>query len=74
MEKSKRIIALIGVAFLILLYIVTFIAAIFSSPSFKGLFVACLYSTIIVPILLYAFLMIGKILKKDKENITKDTK
>lgn len=67
----KRIIAIIGIAILILLYIVTLISAIFTTPATPELFKACVYATVIVPILFYAYLLIYKVLKQRSED-TKD--
>lgn len=67
----KRIAAIIAIILLVALYIVTLIAAIFSKPEAPSLFAACAWATIIVPIMLYIFLMTTRFLKGrgvDKED------
>lgn len=65
--KAKRILALSAVAVLILLYLLCFIFALIDSPLTAMLFRGCLVLTIIIPILLYVFLMLLRQSKKDKE-------
>ena len=68
--KLKKIIALSGVAVLVLLYIITFISAITTSPASPELFKACIMATFAVPVLLYAFLLVYK-LSKDHADAAK---
>lgn len=60
MKKGKRIAALIGVALLIGLYLMTFISSFMAKPYAGGLFMASLFCTVVVPILIYGFLIIYK--------------
>lgn len=72
MKKTKRTLAIIMVILLVGLYIVTLIAAITSTPQAAGLFKASLFSTMVLPIMFYIYLMIYKSLKKqDKKEDTK---
>jgi hypothetical protein len=64
MKKLQQILALIGVIFLVGLYLVTFISALLVTPYSAGLFKACLFSTVFIPIMLYAILLIYRLLKK----------
>lgn len=64
MKKLKRILALVGVLLLAGLYILTFVSALLSTPYSAGLFKACLFSTVFIPIMIYAILLIYRILKK----------
>lgn len=68
MKKTQRILAMIGVILLISLYIVTLISAFLATPYSSALFKSCIYSTIVIPILLYVYIMLYKLLKKDDEN------
>lgn len=68
MKKIRQTIAIIMVIFLIGLYIVTLIAAITSTPATPGLFKASLFSTMVLPIMFYIYLMIYKSFKKRDEN------
>lgn len=62
--KSQRILAIVGVIFLVSLYVVTLLSGIFTTPATKGLFMACIFSTVAIPIMIYAYMLIYKILKK----------
>jgi hypothetical protein len=64
MKKLQQILALIGVIFLVGLYLVTFISALLVTPYSARLFKACLFSTVFIPIMLYAILLIYRLLKK----------
>lgn len=68
-KKSKQILALIGVILLVTLYVVTFIFSLLDSPNTMNLFKACFYSTIIIPILLYAYVLVYKYIKNNKDDI-----
>jgi len=70
--KLKRIIALSGVALLVLLYIVTFISAIFTSEAAPGPFKACVMATFAIPVFLYAYLLIYKLTKERSERAKKE--
>lgn len=62
--KGVRIIAMVGVVFLVLLYIVTLIAAITTSPASAGLFKACLGASILLPIMFWLYIRFAKIMSK----------
>ena len=68
----KRIIAIIGIAILVLLYIATFISAIFTTPAAPQMFKACIYATIVVPVLFYGYLLIYKVIKQRSEDNNKE--
>ena len=60
----KRFIAIAGVILLLSMYILTFVFALTDNPGTMGMFKASLAMTIIVPVLLYAFRLVYKLLKK----------
>lgn len=66
-KKGKRIFCLVLVLFLLALYITTFIVACFTTKETGGLFFACLFSTVMIPVLLYAYQIIYKVLQKNNE-------
>lgn len=71
MKNAKRIAAVIGIAALLLLYLATLIAAILAKPYANGMFFACAISTIVIPILIYGYIMIYKLVHKDdKDSVT----
>lgn len=59
---SKQIAAIVGIALLVLLYVVTLFAAVFDSSATGSLFRVCLFATIAVPLLLWIYIwMYGKL-------------
>jgi len=67
-SKKKRILALIGVILLASLYLSTLVFALIGTPLANDLFKASVVCTIMVPILLYAFTLVYRLLdKKDEE-------
>ncbi len=62
-KKVKQVLALIGIVLLVGLYIITFIFAVLDFNGAANWFKISLYSTIVVPVLLYAYLLIYKHLK-----------
>ncbi|MBO5198808.1 MAG: hypothetical protein J6B85_09875 [Lachnospiraceae bacterium] len=69
MKNGKRIAAIAGIAVLVLMYLLTLIAAITAKPYANGLFMASAVCTVIIPILLYGFIVIYKLVhKEDDEN------
>ena len=67
MKRTKQILAILGIIFLVGLYIVTFIAAFTASPDSSGLFLACVYATIVIPVLFWAYSFFYKLLNKKKD-------
>lgn len=67
MKKMKRILALIGIILLVGLYVISFIASIFNTSFSHNLFTASLYCTFIVPIMIYGYTLVYKVLKGKKD-------
>lgn len=65
-DPMRRILAWIGIILLLAMYVVTFVAAIFSSPSTNGLFLASLTMTFVIPAAIYVFQWIRKVTKKEE--------
>lgn len=65
MKKTKRILALIGAILLGGLYIATLIAAFTASPHTANFFNASLFCSMFIPIMIYAYTLIMKVLKHD---------
>ena len=78
---SKQIFAIIGIIVLVLLYVVTLLAAIFDSSATHALFATCLLATVAIPLLIWIYTwMFGKLTNrstfadfhpKEKENDNK---
>ena len=59
---SKQIFAIIGIIVLVLLYVVTLLAAIFDSSATHALFATCLLATVAIPLLIWIYTwMFGKL-------------
>ncbi|MDO4804014.1 MAG: HAD family phosphatase [Lachnospiraceae bacterium] len=69
MERLKRIAALAAVALLLGIYVSTFVFAISKSPMAPSLFKASLGCTILVPVLLYAFLLAVRMARPSKSAV-----
>lgn len=68
----KKILALAGVAILALLYAITLISALFTSPAAPHLFKACVLATLVVPVFLYGYLLIYRLMKERADAAKKD--
>ena len=65
--KAKRILAFLGVIFLVSLYVLTLVASLTASPNAGEYFLASIYATIVIPVLFWAYHLIYKLVKK-KDN------
>ncbi len=64
MKKVKQILAIIGCILLVSMYVVTIVLAVTDDPNTMNAFRASIYCTIIVPVLIWAYSFIYKLLKK----------
>ncbi len=62
MKKGKRILAMAGVIILAGMYVVTLIAAVLATPAAIDLFKASLLATLVIPILIYVYLLIYRLI------------
>ena len=62
MKKIKQIAAIIMCVILVGMYVASFIAAIFAKPQAHGLFMGSVGLTIMLPLLLYAYTIIYRVL------------
>ena len=53
---GKRIAAWIGIGIIVVMYLLTVVAAVLARPETMGLFMASIVLTIMIPIILWAFL------------------
>lgn len=65
MNKVKRISSMIGIILILSMYVISFFSAIFASEKAPGLFLASIFSTIVIPIMIYAFIAVYKMVHKD---------
>ena len=64
----RRVLALIAAIALAGLYIATLVFALMDSPLAGSLLRASLFATFFIPIILYTAMMVGRLLKKRKED------
>lgn len=67
MKNVKRIMAIVGIVLLLGLYIVTFIVAVAGGEGTGQLFTACIVATVVIPVLIYVYTWIYKLVKKDAD-------
>lgn len=73
MKKVKQILALIGVVILIGLYVSTLVCALSSSENFMNMLMASIYATVIVPVLIWAYTFIYRLVRKDSDDEKEDS-
>lgn len=66
-----------GVVILAVLYVITFVAAILATPRAKDFFMASIVATIMIPILIYVYLVVYRLVtgngdKTEKEEAQQD--
>lgn len=66
-KKVKQILAIIGIIVLVGLYVSTIVCALSSSDNFMNLLLASIYATVIIPVLIWAYSFIYKLLIKDQD-------
>lgn len=64
MKKVKQILAILGVVFLLGLYVITLIMAVTDNTSTLSMLEASVVATILIPILMWAYSFIYRLLKK----------
>lgn len=64
---AKRIAAFIGLGLIAAMYIIAMISAILAKPNATGLFMASVGATIIVPMVIWIFIMLYKRAHKDDD-------
>lgn len=62
MKKIKQVVAIVMCVLLVGMYVASFVAAIFAKPQAHGLFMASVGMTIMIPLLLYAYTIIYRVI------------
>ena len=68
MSKVKRIAAIIGLIFIISMYLISFLSALFATEYSYSLFAASIFCTIVIPIMIYVFITVYKWVHKNDES------
>lgn len=69
-SKVKRISAIVAVALLLGLYVLTLLTAILAKPYANAMFMASILGTVIIPVFLYASSLIGRAFGKQEGTYT----
>jgi len=73
MKKLKQVSAILVCIFLLSLYLFTLILAIIGNPGSKNLFLTSIYATVIIPVLIWIYTFVYKLMKDHrKDNQFKD--
>lgn len=70
-KKVKRISAIVGIVLIISMYVISLISALFASKATPGLFLASIFSTVVIPIMIYVFIATYKYVHRNDK--PKDT-
>ena len=62
MKKIKQVVAIVMCVLLVGMYVASFVVAIFAKPQAHGLFMASVGMTIMIPLLLYAYTIIYRVI------------
>ena len=73
MKKIKQIIAILGCILLVGLYVSTLVFALIGSEDTMNLFRASVYATVVVPVLIWAYSFIYRLLKNHFGDNKKDS-
>ena len=73
MKNIKRVLALAGAALLVILYVCTLVFALMDSPASDRLLTASIAATILIPVLLYGYTLIARVLKKGDDSQENDS-
>lgn len=73
MKKTRQILAIIGIILLVGMYVSTIICALSASENFMSMLMASLYASFVIPVLIWVYTFIYKLVKKDDDSESKDT-
>jgi protein-S-isoprenylcysteine O-methyltransferase Ste14 len=68
MKKLKQITAIAVVVLLIALYVITLLTAIFDPTETRSWFRASIFATVVVPVLLWAYLLVYRLITKKDDD------
>ena len=65
MKKVRQILAIIGIIILVGMYIATLVCALSGSENFMSMLMASIYTSMVIPVLIWAFTFLYKLFNKD---------
>ncbi len=69
MKQLKRVLAIVGVILILGMYVMTMVFAVMKSEFAQAAFRGALGATILVPVFLYIFLLVAKVVRPDKSGV-----
>lgn len=67
MKKIRQLLAIIGIIILLGMYAATIVCALSANENFMNMLMASLYASAVIPVLIWAFTFLHKLLTKEKE-------
>ena len=67
-QKLKRILALTAVVIILLLYAATFVLSLLPGDQAKDLLMVSIVATVVIPVLLYIYLWLFRLFRKDDDS------
>lgn len=72
MNRLRRIFAMIGIIFLLGMYLIVFFLGITANPATTDMLMAAVACTIIIPCLLYGMMLIARVLEHRNQDINQE--
>lgn len=67
MKKTKQVLAMIGIILLVSLYVITLVCAITDNTSTMQVFMASVFATVVIPVMIWAYSFIFRLIKKNSQ-------
>lgn len=74
MKKVKRIFAILGIVLLLSVIGINVYAAFTATPENHALFQASLYSMVVIPVMIFAYVLVYRLLKRNAEDKKQEDK
>ena len=74
MRRLKQILAIIAVVLLAALYIITLVLAIMGNENTFGWFLACIFCTVVIPVLMWVISWLYNMIKNNRSKDTPEEK
>jgi len=68
MKKTRQILAIIGIILLVGMYVSTIVCALSANENFMSMLMASIYASFVIPVLIWAYTFIYKLVKKDDDS------
>lgn len=74
MKKAKQVLAILGIILLVSLYFITLICAVTDSTATMQVFMASVFATVVIPVLIWAYTFIYRLTRRKDEEEKKEKK